>query len=481
MISCDGFATKHVVVLGLGRSGLAAARALCRSGARVLVWDDNEASREAAKSEAFPVREPERINWAAMDALVISPGIPHTYPAPHPAARLAKDAGVPIIGDVELLATAGVGAPMLAITGTNGKSTTTALLGHIMDEAGREVEVGGNLGPPIGDMAMMEHDGCYVLELSSYQLELCPSARFKVAVLLNITPDHIDRHGDMNGYVHAKKNIFHNQGSGDVAIIGIDSPLMCDIYEEQKSRKGRKVVPISAEGVAAGGVYVSDGQLIDDIDGQKVAVMDLSAAPNLPGTHNAQNIAAAYAAARMQGVASAVVVDGIKSFPGLAHRQEVVAHFTNVTYVNDSKATNAEATAKALACYDDIFWIIGGRAKEGGLSGLEGFYPRVRRAFLIGEAAEAFAAQLDGHVAYERCGDLDTATHAARRAALAAQLPSPTVLLSPACASFDQFKNFEHRGDVFRAIVETMRVDHPGGHMHLAKSANSKTVEGTTS
>ncbi|MCR4378665.1 MAG: UDP-N-acetylmuramoyl-L-alanine--D-glutamate ligase [Rhodospirillales bacterium] len=471
MISCEGLATKHVVVLGLGKSGLAAARALCRSGARVLVWDDNEASRNAAKAEALPVREPERINWAAMDALVISPGIAHTYPKPHPAARMAKDAGVPIIGDMELLATSGANAPFAAITGTNGKSTTTALLGHVMEEAGRDVEVGGNLGPAICDMAMMEHDGLYVLELSSYQLELCPSARFKVAVLLNVTPDHIDRHGDMGGYVHAKKNIFHNQGSGDAAIIGVDTAVMREIYEEQKKRNGRKVLPIATQAPAPGGVYVADGNLIDDIDGQARTVMTLSDAPNLPGIHNAQNIAAAYASARMLGVDAADIVQGIKSFPGLAHRQEVVAHFTGVTYVNDSKATNAEATAKALACYDDIFWIVGGRAKEGGLDGLELLYSHVRRAFLIGEAANDFAKQLDGKVAYEHCGDLDTATHRAREAALASGCASPTVLLSPACASFDQFNNFEHRGDTFRDIVEAMRVDHPGGHVHLAKSA----------
>jgi len=470
MISCEGFATKHVVVLGLGKSGLAAARALCRSGARVLVWDDNEASREAAKAEALAMREPSRINWAAMDALVISPGIPHTFPQPHMAARMAKDAGVPIIGDVELLVTSGTNAPMVAITGTNGKSTTTSLLGHIMEETGRDVEIGGNLGPAIGEMAMMEHDGLYVLELSSYQLELCPSARFKVAVLLNITPDHIDRHGDMDGYIHAKNNIFKGQGSGDVSIIGIDTPLMLGIYQDQKKRNGRKVLPIATTVKAPGGVYIADGSLIDDIDGRAQAVMILAEAGNLPGMHNAQNIAAAYASARVLGVAVDVIVDGIKSFPGLAHRQEVVAHFTGVTYVNDSKATNAEAAAKALACYDDIFWIIGGRAKDGGLDGLEAYYPRVRRAFLIGEAAQSFAAQLDGNVEYEHCGDLETAIQHARNAAEASNATAPTVLLSPACASCDKFKNFEHRGDVFRAIVEAMRTDHPGGQMHLARS-----------
>jgi UDP-N-acetylmuramoylalanine--D-glutamate ligase len=275
----------------------------------------------------------------------------------------------------------------------------------------------------------------------------------------------------MGGYVHAKKNIFHNQGSGDAAIIGVDTAVMREIFEEQKKRNGRKVLPIATQAPAPGGVYVADGSLIDDIDGQARVVMDLSEAPNLPGIHNAQNIAAVYASARMLGADVADIVQGIKSFPGLAHRQEVVAHFTNVTYINDSKATNAEATAKALVCYDDIFWIVGGRAKEGGLDGLEPLYSHVRRAFLIGEAAGEFAKQLDGKVAYEQCGDLDTATHRAREAALASACANPTVLLSPACASFDQFNNFEHRGDTFRSIVEAMRVDHPGGHIHLSNLA----------
>ena len=471
MISCEGFAAKHVVVLGLGKSGLAAARALCRSGARVLAWDDGEAAREAAREEGLTIREPDRINWAAMDALIISPGIPHTFPEPHPAAAMAKHAGVPIIGDVELLATSRSGAPMVGITGTNGKSTTTSLLGHIVEEQGRDVEIGGNLGPPICDMAMMERDGLYVLELSSYQLELCPRARFRVAVLLNITPDHIDRHGDMQGYVHAKKNIFHNQGAGDVAIIGIDDDFMEVLFAEQKARNGRKVLPIAATRRAHGGVYVEGGKLIDDLDGEAVAVMDLAEAPNLPGVHNAQNIAAAYAAARMLDIDTDAIVSAIMGFGGLAHRQEVVAHFGGVTYVNDSKATNAEAAAKALACYDNIYWIVGGRAKAGGLDGLDEFYPRVNKAFLIGEAADDFVGQLDGKVDCEISGDLHAALHAAEKAAQKTAHLGAVVLLSPACASFDQFANFEQRGDTFRAIVEDMRIhQESGGHMHPPKA-----------
>lgn len=476
MISCEGFAAKHVVVLGLGKSGLAAARALCRSGARVLTWDDSEAARNAAKAEGMRVRDPERVNWASMDALVISPGIPHSYPEPHLAARLAKHAGVPIIGDVELLAASGASAHMVAITGTNGKSTTTALLGHIVDQVGRDHEVGGNLGPPIGEMAMMEDDGLYILEVSSYQLELCPSARFKVAVLLNISPDHLDRHGGMAGYVQAKKQIFNNQGVGDTAIIGVDTPEMAAIFEEQKLRNGRKVLPIASQTKAPGGVYVENQKLIDDLDGHAREVMGVADLDKFPGSHNAQNIAAAYATARILGLDVEHIVEAIRTFQGLAHRQEIIEYFDGVTFVNDSKATNGEATAKALGCYDNVYWVVGGRAKDTGLSGLDDLYPRVRRAFLIGEAAQDFANHLDGHVPYDISGDLETATHAAHAAALADGLPGAVVLLSPACASFDQFANFEARGEAFRTCVDGLRTEHPGGQMHPPKKLSGASA-----
>jgi len=456
MISCAGFAAKNVVVLGLGKSGLAAARALHSSGACVFVWDDQASRRETAQAEGLRVCDPERVDWLSMDALVISPGIAHTYPEPHVAARLAKHAGVPIIGDVELLATSGTRARMVAITGTNGKSTTTALLGHMVKESGRTVEIGGNLGPSISAMAMMEDDDIYVLELSSYQLELCPSARFKVAVLLNISPDHLDRHGGMDGYIHAKTTIFHNQGAGDTAIVGVDTLPMAEIYEDQKRQVGHKVLPIASEREAPGGVYVVDSQLIDDLDGQARVVMDVGGLIHLPGHHNAQNIAAAYTAARLLGLEVEDITQAIRSFSGLAHRQEIVEQFDDITFINDSKATNAEATAKALACYDTVYWIVGGRAKETGLEGLDAFLPRVRRAFLIGEAAENFARHLQGKVACDLCGDLEAATSAAYTAARTDGLPGAVVLLSPACASFDQFENFEARGEAFRHSVAAL-------------------------
>ena len=369
---------------------------------------------------------------------------------------MAKDAGVPIIGDVELLITSGAQAPRIAITGTNGKSTTTALVGHILESAERDVEVGGNLGPAIADMAMMEHDGTYVLELSSYQLELCPSARFKVAVLLNIAPDHLDRHGGMHGYIMAKQHIFRGQGSGDVAIIGVDDEHSRQVFDEIKAANHRTVIGISCQAPVEGGIYIEDGTLINDVKGQAERIMDLSSLKNLPGSHNAQNIAAAYAVACAMHIPTEQIVQGIETFPGLAHRQERLGEFGGVTFVNDSKATNAEAAAKALACYDNIHWILGGRAKEGGLAGLDKFYGNVRKAYLIGESADDFADQLDGKVETMICGDLDTATKAAFEDASGGQA---TVLLSPAAASFDQFRNFEIRGDAFRDAVDRVTKD----------------------
>ncbi len=457
MIAGEEFAARHVAVLGLGKSGLAAARALRHGGTSVVVWDDGEGPRVAARQEGFCVCEPERMDWTSLDALVISPGIAHTFPAPHIAARLARDAGVAVIGDVELLVRSTPQAPIVAITGTNGKSTTTALLGHILKEAGRTVEVGGNLGPPICDMAMLEGDGVYVLELSSYQLELCPTARFKVAILLNITPDHLARHGDMDGYVRAKKHIFHNQGDGDAAIVCVDDDITQAIFKDLDVRQAGKVYRVSTTRAVPHGVYVDADTVIDDLDSRAQAVMALREAVSLPGRHNAQNICAAYAGARLMGVRADEIVRAICSFPGLAHRQEVVARIGAVSFINDSKATNAEAVSKALTCYENIYWIVGGRAKETGLQGLEPLYGRVRKAFLIGEAAQAFSHDLDGRVDFVLSGDLENAVRGAFDAAQADGLGNAVVLLSPACAAFDQFKNFEVRGEAFRTLVEALR------------------------
>jgi UDP-N-acetylmuramoylalanine--D-glutamate ligase len=449
---------RTVAVLGLAKSGLSAARTLMASGAQVWAWDDSPAKRDEAHAAGVPLVDLQRCDWMKPVALVLSPGIPHRFPKPHPVAALATARRCPIIGDIELMARAQLGARFIGITGTNGKSTTTALIGHILRSAGISVEVGGNLGTPALELAPLGKDGIYVLEMSSYQLELTLTFAFDVAVLLNITPDHLDRHGGMEGYIGAKARIFDHQRAPQAAIVGVDDEHSRAIHAQLLAARQQTVVPISAEGRVKGGIYAADGFLVDERSGQPENVLELAQAANLPGKHNWQNAAAAFAACSAAGVATAKLVDGLKSYPGLAHRQELIAAIGGVRYINDSKATNADATAKALACYEPIYWILGGKAKETGLEGLEQFYPRIAHAFLIGEATEAFAAALDGKVAYTKCGTLAAALSVAHRMAQDEGRRGAVVLLSPAGASFDQFANFEERGEVFRKLVEALFV-----------------------
>jgi len=456
MIDVATFRDEKVAVMGLARSGLVAAQALQRGGARVMAWDDAAAKRDAAAAAGVPIVDLAAGDLAGIAALILSPGIPHTYPKPNPVAARARAAGAKIIGDIELLAQSCPKARYVGITGTNGKSTTTSLIGHIVAQAGRKVAVGGNLGTPALSLAPLGADGIYVLEMSSYQLELTESLTFDVALLLNITPDHLDRHGGMDGYIAAKRRIFARQKRPQTAVVGIDDDLSRGIAGALAGAGAQLVVPISAETRARGGVYVEEGWLIDDLEGAARRVLELRRAARLPGRHNWQNAAAAYAATRALGIDASAVIAGITSFAGLAHRQELVATIDDVAYVNDSKATNADATAKALACYDAIYWIAGGLAKEGGILSLAPFFPRIRHAFLIGKATEEFAATLEGRVPLSRCGELGRALAAARDAALTQRRPGAVVLLSPACASFDQFANFEERGDVFRRLVEAL-------------------------
>jgi UDP-N-acetylmuramoylalanine--D-glutamate ligase len=453
MIPVTAYQGQDVAVLGLARTGLAAAAALRAGGARVHAWDDAAPRREAAAAEGIPIAEPARLDWPRMAALVMSPGIPHTHPKPHPAAAAARQAKVPVIGDIELLVRSAPAARYVAVTGTNGKSTTTALIGHILKNSGREVAVGGNLGTPVLSFAPLGKDGIYVLEMSSYQLELTQSLACDVAVLLNVTPDHLERHGGMAGYVAAKERIFNNQTASQAAVVGMDDEICRGIAGKLRRERRRAVVPISAERPVEGGVYVADGVMTDATGARAAGVMDMRRAPHLPGRHNWQNAAAAFAAARRVGIPAETAAAGIESFPGLAHRQELIAAIDGVRYVNDSKATNADAAARALVCYDAIYWIAGGVPKEGGIEPLRPLFPRIRRAFLIGEAAASFATTLGDAVAHTRSGDLATAVEQARTAATAERAQGAVVLLSPACASFDQFANFEARGEAFRALV----------------------------
>jgi len=454
-----------VAVMGLGKSGLATATALRRSGAEVWVWDDNPASRATAEADGFRVVDLSTADLSELTTIVWSPGIPHTHPAPHPVALRARAAGIELVCDVELLGRAERDAAFIGITGTNGKSTTTTLIGHIMAAAKRPISVGGNLGTPVLTFAPLGSGGTHILEMSSYQLELTFSITFDVAILLNVTPDHLARHGGMDGYVAAKKLIFHRQTAPRTAVIGVDDDHCRAIFADLTAAADQRIWPISARGPVAGGVYAADGGLIDDTEGRAERVAELADFPNLLGAHNWQNAAAAFAACKAAGVPTATIVTAMTSFPGLAHRQQLVASVQGVRFVNDSKATNADATEKALATFDPIYWILGGQAKDTGLAGLEGYMARVRHAFLIGEAEEQFAAWLDGQgVAYTRCGTLDVATAKAAGLALAEGLSDACVLLSPACASWDQFANFEKRGEAFAAYADAIaRARQPDG------------------
>ncbi len=446
---------RRYAVLGLARSGLSAARALKESGAEVLAWDDSPKARAAADALSVPLADLTAISWEGIEGLVLSPGIPHSFPKPHPVPAAAKQSGVPLISDVELLALAVPEARFVGITGTNGKSTTTALIGHLLQQAGAEVAVGGNLGQAVLTLPRLGPGGIYVLELSSYQLELVQDLVCDVALLLNLTLDHLDRHGGFDGYVAAKERIFRNQAANNTAIVGVDEAPGQQIADRLEGAPA-KLQQISVERALPGGLYLQDDWLIDDSAGRQERLLDVTSLPRLPGRHNAQNIAAAYAACRALGFERETILSGLASFPGLAHRQELVAERGGIRFVNDSKATNAEAAAKALSSYDDIYWIAGGRAKEGGLKGLEPYFARIRRAFLIGEAQDEIARFLAGKVCADCCGELRTAVRSAAKVARKEALPGAVVLLSPACASFDQFPDFEARGEAFRAAVSAL-------------------------
>ncbi len=454
MIPLSAYQGKKIGVFGLGKAGKAAIAALEASGAEVYGWDD---SLESGAAEQEERRGAHYINytlwpWSALEGVVLSPGVPLTHPQPHGVVMAARAAGCPILGEVELLQQACPGAYKIGITGTNGKSTTTALIGHILTYAGRNPQVGGNLGTPALALQPQGKDGVFVLEMSSFQLDLMQTVRFNVAVWLNITPDHLDRHGDMEGYIAAKKHIFERQQAGDVAIIGVDDAYSEAVARELIAQGAAQVIPVTVGGKAADGIEVTDGRLLDRRDDTRI---DLRDCKGLKGAHNWQNAAAAYAACRVAGIPAEIISGAMQSFPGLDHRMEWVKAAGNVVFVNDSKATNADSTSKALAAYaGDIYWILGGRPKAGGITSLAPYFPRIAHAYLLGEAEEAFAQTLEGQVPYSRCGDLKAATRAAAEDALKAG--KGVVLLSPACASWDQWPNFEVRGDAFKEYVEAV-------------------------
>lgn len=480
MIPVPGFEGRRIAVFGLGRSGLTAARALKAGGALPVLWDDSVSSRMQAEAEGFAVEDLTTADWSGFAALVLSPGAPLTHPKPHWTVERAKAAGIEVIGDIELFARALEALPVdrrprvVAITGTNGKSTTTALIGWVLKQAGLAVHVGGNIGIGVLALPAPTPEAVYVIEVSSYQLDLTTRFAPDVAILTNISPDHLDRHGGMEGYVAAKARIFRAHGEGKVALVGVDdawgkqvhgalptdgwcTSILTNLAVIGGGRiPGLPVARVDERGETRArmfrdGRFISMEALAGDVTADGLYIADLSKARSLPGRHNAQNAAFAYAAARALGVVHDAAVQGLLTFPGLAHRMETVGQLGRVRFVNDSKATNADAARQALLSYERSFWIAGGRAKAGGIDDLDDLFPRVVEAFLIGEAAGPFAAAL-GETPHRLSGDMQTAVKAAYEAA-AATGRDEVVLLSPAAASFDQYPDFEARGEAFRAAV----------------------------
>jgi len=459
MIPVTVLAHRRVAVFGLGESGLATAQVLLAGGADVTAFDDDRAKVERAAAASVPTADLRHIDWAGLAALVLSPGVALTHPAPHWVVGLARSAGVEVIGDIELYCrqrrALAPRAPFIAVTGTNGKSTTTALISHLLNSAKFSAEPGGNIGVPVLSLTPPHAGHAHVIECSSYQIDLAPTLDPTVGILINVTPDHLDRHGTMSNYAAIKERLVTGVGSEGTAIVGVDDDWGQRIADRLE-RAERAVLRVSVREPLADGLYLEDGQILQARGGATRPVARIGGIDSLRGVHNAQNAACAVAATLTLGLDDTAIQAGLLSFPGLAHRMEQVGRRNGVAYVNDSKATNAEAAARALACYSDIFWIAGGRAKAGGISGLSGFFPRIRKAYLIGEAAGEFAATLDGEVAHVMAGTLERAVELASHDAEVSGLDEPVVLLSPACASFDQFPNFEARGAQFRAVVHAL-------------------------
>lgn len=437
-----------LLVLGLGRSGRSTVAAALAGGARVMAWDDNETARDQVSGAEMIA--PDQADWSAIDRLVLAPGIPLTHPEPHPAVVAARDAGVEVIGDVELFVRQLPEARIVAVTGTNGKSTTTALIGHVLQSAGIDAPVAGNIGVPVLELEPGDSDRVHVLELSSYQIDLTPSIRPEVAILLNITPDHLDRHGSMAGYVAAKHRLFGRMGSGCTAVVGIDDRYGRDLVETIGTSAGLSIRPVAVGRPRPGAVYVLEGRVFAD----GLQIMDLNGHQTLPGKHNHQNAAAAVATCLALGLGAPTIAAGIAGFPGLPHRIERLGERDGVSFYNDSKATNPEAAARALASFERIYWIAGGVAKDGPLQPVVPYLDRVVRTYLIGAAEARFAVELSGRTDCVPSGTLQRAV--AQATADARADGGGVVLLSPACASFDQFANFEARGDAFRTLVNEL-------------------------
>ena len=475
MIRVTTYAGRRVAVFGLARSGIASATALATGGAEVVCWDDAIAGRDAAATAGLPVADLATADWSAFAALVLAPGVPLTHPAPHWTVVAARAHGVPIVGDIELFLRQrgrdAPGSPVIAITGTNGKSTTTALVAHLLAAGGHDAAMGGNIGVGVLSLPPPAPTRVHVLELSSFQIDLTPHLDPTVGVLLNVSPDHLDRHGTLDHYAAIKARLVEG---ADAACIGIDDAITRAVAGRLLAARGDRMhaFSINPDATPAPQLY-ADGSTIfarEPEGAHWVAreIASLAGIDTLRGAHNMQNALAALSALRAlqdqltkrDGSHAPRVFDRaqlprhLASFPGLAHRLEELGRAGPVLIINDSKATNADSTQKALASFErDIHWIVGGTAKEGGIAPLQAYFPRIAKAYLIGASSDAFAVTLGAKVPFERCGTLANATVAALADARHSGGSQPVVLLSPACASYDQFRSFEQRGEAFRALV----------------------------
>jgi UDP-N-acetylmuramoylalanine--D-glutamate ligase len=456
MIPATSFQGKTVAVFGLGGSGLATARALKAGGAYPHCWDDNPAGREKAASEGLTLTDLKTADWQNYAALVLSPGVPLTHPEPHWTVIKAKAHGLEIIGDIEIFfrerASLAPASPVICITGTNGKSTTTALIAHILKTAGRDVQMGGNIGTNILDLAPPAMNRIHVIEISTFQIDLTPSLKPSVGVMINLTPDHLDRHGTMENYAAIKERVI---SSCDHAICGVDDPGS-KAMADRRTATSKPLTRVSVGGRLPSGIVARGTHISRMEGGEEFDLADLAGITTLRGSHNVQNAAVAIAVGLALDIDTNHIAASLHSYHSLPHRMEQIGTVGKTAFINDSKATNADSTRGALAGSEGLFWILGGKEKEGGIEQLRPLFGHVARAYLIGHASALFASTLEGAVPYALCGTLDVAVTRAAADAEASAFAHPVVLLSPACASYDQYKSFEHRGQHFRECVSRL-------------------------
>ncbi len=441
---------KHIAIFGLGKSGLSTAKACVENNIDITVWDDNEESRKKAEALGAKISDLTQDDLSNYDYLILAPGIPYTF-EPHDIVINAQKYNLQIIGDVELLHKIGMPCQTIGITGTNGKSTTTALMTHILNENGKNAIMAGNIGIPVFDIDFIKNYDFLVLELSSYQLDLCPNFRPDYSILLNISSDHLDRHGSIEEYIKSKSYILEGEG---IAVVDIDDDFNQVLFDKNFIEGKRKYIPASVHYEIPEGFFVKKNNLYKNRHGENHLIGSLESLPTLRGVHNQQNIICCYIICNEIGIEDQNFFDSLQNFAGLPHRQYLVTQKDNIIFINDSKATNAEAASKALSSYDDIFWIIGGRAKKDGLQGLEIFKDKIIKTYVIGEATDRFAEWLEAHhFIFEKCNTIQKATKKAYQDANQFDQDA-VILLSPACASWDQFASFEERGNAFEQTVK---------------------------